>query len=182
MQLNPYGLDGVELALDLLRRPPDSVTALTAIAKAHTLDLPRRVTRTDVELVSDRLVPAIASVVDALSGARRIDALNELLDWATTRPTATAHDGHPHLHFREDGASAGMVVSAVTGAGLAMWLTARGLHRLGRCAAIGCDAAWVDRSRGGRQRYCSPACANRDAVRRHRQRARHRARSGLGAH
>ncbi|WP_344107931.1 CGNR zinc finger domain-containing protein [Kribbella alba] len=26
-------------------------------------------------------------------------------------------------------------------------------------------------SRGGRQRYCSPACANRDAARRHRSKA-----------
>ncbi|HEY0453774.1 CGNR zinc finger domain-containing protein [Actinophytocola sp.] len=25
-----------------------------------------------------------------------------------------------------------------------------------------------DLTRGGRQRYCSPTCANRDAVRRHR--------------
>lgn len=175
VQLNPYGRDGVELALDLLRRPPDSVATLTAIAAAHTLDLPRRVTRRDVELVADRVVPAIASVVDAPSSAGRIDALNDFLEWAATRPTVTAHDGHPHLHFRGDGASAGLVVSAVTSAGMAMWLTARGLHRIGRCAAGDCTAPWVDRSRGGRQRYCSPACANRDAVRRHRQRVSHAA-------
>jgi predicted RNA-binding Zn ribbon-like protein len=30
---------------------------------------------------------------------------------------------------------------------------------------------YADLSRTGRQRYCSPTCANRDAVRRHRARA-----------
>jgi predicted RNA-binding Zn ribbon-like protein len=172
VQLNPYGLCGADLAVDLVRRPPHSVAALTALAEAHTLELPRRIARSDVSLVVDRLVPAIVAVLDAPSAARRTDALNDLLGWASTRPIVTAHDGQPHLHFREDHASAGVVFSAVTSAGLALWLTERGLHRLGRCAAAGCDIPWVDRSRAGRQRYCSPVCANRDAVRRHRERAR----------
>jgi len=46
------------------------------------------------------------------------------------------------------------------------------MDRLGRCAREGCEMIYVDVSRGGRQRYCSPRCANRDAVRRHRVRSR----------
>ena len=37
-----------------------------------------------------------------------------------------------------------------------------------RWALEECRSPFGDFSRGGRQRYCSPACANRDAVRRHR--------------
>jgi predicted RNA-binding Zn ribbon-like protein len=44
------------------------------------------------------------------------------------------------------------------------------MDRLGRCAAADCGAPFADVSRTGRQRYCSPACGNRDAVRRHRSR------------
>ncbi|MCM6774746.1 CGNR zinc finger domain-containing protein [Nocardia sp. CDC159] len=44
------------------------------------------------------------------------------------------------------------------------------MHRLGRRALTDCGRASIDTTRGGRQRYCTRACANRDAVRRHRAR------------
>nr|WP_279671977.1 CGNR zinc finger domain-containing protein [Flexivirga meconopsidis] len=47
------------------------------------------------------------------------------------------------------------------------------MHRLARCAVPECETAFADTTKNGKQRYCSPACANRDAVRRHR--SRHRA-------
>ncbi|WP_369124748.1 CGNR zinc finger domain-containing protein [Glaciimonas sp. Cout2] len=46
------------------------------------------------------------------------------------------------------------------------------MGRLGRCAANPCTHVIVDVSRNGTQRYCSPRCASRDAVRRHRARQR----------
>ncbi|HEX8509074.1 MAG TPA: CGNR zinc finger domain-containing protein [Propionibacteriaceae bacterium] len=51
-------------------------------------------------------------------------------------------------------------------------MTTRGLGRLGRLAASSCTNVIVDTSRNGTQRYCSPRCASRDAVRPHRTRVR----------
>ncbi|MFI6739443.1 CGNR zinc finger domain-containing protein [Nonomuraea sp. NPDC050451] len=51
-----------------------------------------------------------------------------------------------------------------------MHLVSRGMDRLGRCAASGCETIFADTSRTARQRYCSQPGANRDAVRRHRAR------------
>nr|WP_244960740.1 CGNR zinc finger domain-containing protein [Pseudoclavibacter chungangensis] len=42
------------------------------------------------------------------------------------------------------------------------------MDRWGVCAAGECERVFADVSRGGRQRHCSPACANRERVRRHR--------------
>jgi len=62
------------------------------------------------------------------------------------------------------------VLEALFSVGTALHLVGRGMHRLGRCALDECTAIYADTSRNGRQRYCSPKCANRDAVRRHRAR------------
>lgn len=108
-------------------------------------------------------------LIDASSEEDRVGRLNAMLRRYTSPPTITDHDGSGwHLHFRPDGASAGEVIAASTTVAAANHLTIHGMHRLGRCALAECDRAFVDRSRPGRQRYCTHACANRDAVRRHR--------------
>jgi predicted RNA-binding Zn ribbon-like protein len=60
------------------------------------------------------------------------------------------------------------MIAALITVGTALHLTGLGMDRLGRCAAEGCSRIYADTSRNGRQRFCSPACANRAAVRRHR--------------
>ncbi|SHF93836.1 CGNR zinc finger domain-containing protein [Streptoalloteichus hindustanus] len=117
-----------------------------------------------------QLVAHWTRIVDADSERHRVDLLNGLLAEAAAYPRITDHDDSGwHLHYRDDGVPLAAVLRAVVAVAAAQHLTELGMHRLGRCALAECRFAFVDFSRGGRQRYCSRVCANRDAVRRHRQ-------------
>ncbi len=166
VHLNPYGRDAVTLAVDLANDPP-----------AATADLERRCVAAGLVLGGSPDLAAVSeflrrwtAVVDAPTAVARAERLNSLLTVATAHPRLTDHDGTWHLHFRDDELPPSEIVAAILAAGTALHLVGRGMSRLGRCAADGCDRIYADTSRGGKQRYCSPACANRDAVRRHRAR------------
>ncbi|MEU9117674.1 CGNR zinc finger domain-containing protein [Streptomyces sp. NPDC048483] len=170
MQLNPYGADRVRFVTDLTNTPPTSAEELTARCRAADMPLDDPMTDADLADVLDFLA-RWTEVVDAATDARRAALLNALLAEATTHPRLTDHaDGGWHLHYREDGRSPAGVLRAMAAVATAFHLTGLGMHRLGRCALAECGNAYADFSRAGRQRYCSPACANRDAVRRHRAR------------
>ncbi|MDT8913106.1 CGNR zinc finger domain-containing protein [Amycolatopsis sp. PS_44_ISF1] len=110
-------------------------------------------------------------VVDTTGEAERVRLLNTLLAEAAAYPRITRHDGFGwHLHYRDDGVPLAAVLRAVTSVAAAQYLTATGLRRLSRCAAADCRSAFVDFTRSGTQRYCTHACVNREAVRRHRAR------------
>ncbi|WP_081655219.1 CGNR zinc finger domain-containing protein [Amycolatopsis orientalis] len=110
-------------------------------------------------------------VVDTTGEADRVRLLNALLAEAAAYPRITQHDGYSwHLHYRDDGIRLPEMLRAVTSVAAAQYLTSTSLHRLGRCAATECRRAFVDFTRSGTQRYCTHACVNRDAVRRHRAR------------
>ncbi|MGW4401823.1 CGNR zinc finger domain-containing protein [Amycolatopsis nivea] len=110
-------------------------------------------------------------VVDATDEADRVRLLNALLAEAVAYPRITEHDGYRwHLHYLDDGMRLPAVLRAVTSVAAAQYLTSTSMHRLGRCAAPECRRAFVDFTRSGTQRYCTHACVNRDAVRRHRAR------------
>ncbi|WP_261377074.1 CGNR zinc finger domain-containing protein [Amycolatopsis bartoniae] len=114
-----------------------------------------------------------AAVVDAPGEERRVELLNGLLADVAAYPRITNHDGSGwHLHYRDDDVPLARTIRAVTVVAAAQHLTEHGMHRLGRCARTDCRRAFADLTRGGRQRYCTRACANRDAVRRHRARQR----------
>ncbi|WP_157226608.1 CGNR zinc finger domain-containing protein [Gordonia soli] len=101
----------------------------------------------------------------------RTDNLNALIATYVGPPRLTDHHGSTdwHLHFRGDNVSTTTQLAALLCVGTAFHLAARGIDRLGECAADGCPRIYADTSRNGRQRYCSPACGNRMAVRRYRQ-------------
>lgn len=171
MHLNPYGEDPVRLAVDLVADPPVTARALEARLRAAGVVLHGRVTRADLAVVHE-LLAEWTGVVDAGDETTRAALLNALLARSSAHPRLTDHAGSGwHLHFRADALTAGGVVAALVAVGTALHLTGRGMHRLGRCAVEGCDRVYADFSRTGRQRYCSTACANRDAVRRHRTRS-----------
>jgi predicted RNA-binding Zn ribbon-like protein len=108
-------------------------------------------------------------VVDATDEQTRVDLMNAMLAKYTEHPRLTNHAGDGwHVHYRPDNVPVGRLVATLISTGTALHLAGRGITRLGRCATEGCDNVYADLSRTGRQRYCSPACANRDAVRRHR--------------
>lgn len=171
MHLNPYGEDPVRLAVDLARTPPVSAGELTERAAAAGVVTERAATGDDLTLVRAFLERWLA-VVDAPDHGTRAGLLNALLAESSSWPRLTDHAGDGwHIHYRDADLSLGGVLSALISVGTALHLTGRGMHRLARCALAGCASPYADLSRGGRQRYCSPACANRDAVRRHRARA-----------
>lgn len=172
MHLNPYGADAVLLAAALQRVRPATPDELEAICRRSAVAIDRHATNADVTLVHT-VLDRWLGVVDATTEQDRADRLNALLSEYAAHPRMTNHAGTGwHVHYRDQHLRLGRVVAALVSVGTALHLAGRGMHRLGRCAAEACDGVVVDVSRNGRQRYCSPACANRDAVRRHRARSR----------
>ena len=169
MHFNPYGGDAAELAAALVNLPS------TASA--------REVAQTLVDHHNSRPAPSAAGARELVRWARhldtvfgepdhdrQVDAANDLLRRAASRPHISRHDGRPaHLHYAADDAGTVAGVRAFTAAGIAHAVCEDG-SRLGRCARDGCEVAFVDTSRNGRRRYCSIRCANRVYVAAHRSR------------
>lgn len=172
MQLNPYGVDGVVMAQDLANRPPTSADELRRVCDDHGLIRELPITPDDLGMVELAIGEWLA-VVDAAEPEERGRRVNAMTQAYCSFPTLTDHAGTGwHLHYRPDKISVGQQVGAMMAAGTALHLAGRGMNRVGRCAVDDCDCVYVDLTRNGRQRYCSPGCANRDAVRRHRARAK----------
>ncbi|GAB3815417.1 CGNR zinc finger domain-containing protein [Kribbella italica] len=174
MHLNPYGADAVLLAVNLVTNPPLTPAELAArcvesgIDESHVRD--GQVTAEDVATVRIVLDEWLA-VVDASDEQKRVDLVNEMLAKYTEHPRLTNHAGDGwHMHYRPFRVPVWRLVATLISTGTALHLVGRGISRLGRCAMDGCEKVYADLSRGGKQRYCSPACSNRDAVRRHRAR------------
>jgi predicted RNA-binding Zn ribbon-like protein len=174
MHLNPYGADAVLLAVNLATNPAATPEELAARCEHNGVDSSHvrdgLVTEDDVAAVRVALDEWLA-VVDATDEQKRVDLVNEMLAKYTEHPRLTNHAGTGwHMHYRPEQVPVGRLVATLISTGTALHLAGRGISRLGRCATEGCDNVYADLSRGGRQRYCSPACSNRDAVRRHRAR------------
>lgn len=170
MHINPYGRDPVLLAADLVNDPPGSPDALRDTCVRAGLVVEGEVGPAELDDVR-RFLDGWVEVVDAAEPAERAALLNRMLAASAAYPRLTDHVGTGwHIHYRDDGLGLPGVLRALVGVGTALHLSSRGMHRLGRCAADGCRRVFADVSRTGRQRYCTPACANRDAVRRHRSR------------
>ncbi|MEV7713573.1 CGNR zinc finger domain-containing protein [Streptomyces sp. NPDC088190] len=171
MHLNPYGEDVVNLAADLANRRPASAEELADRCRAAGLVVDLPVTPRDLDRTRD-VLDVWEEAVDADDEQERAELLNRMLAAAAAYPRLTDHAGDGwHLHYRDDGQPLGSLLSALISVGTALHLAGRGMHRLRRCAVTECTTIFADTSRTGRQRYCSPRCANRDAVRRHRARA-----------
>ncbi|MCD2189108.1 CGNR zinc finger domain-containing protein [Actinomycetospora soli] len=174
MHLNPYGRDAVLLAADLANDPPAGRREL--VDRCRDAGLVVDATAEDDLERTREVLDRWVRIVDAPVAAERAERTNELLAEFCGHPRMTDHDstehadGGYHLHFRDADLPVGRVLCSLIAMGTALHLAGRGMHRLGRCAVEGCDRVYADVSRTGRQRYCSTACANRDAVRRHRSR------------
>ncbi|MFE1172510.1 CGNR zinc finger domain-containing protein [Streptomyces sp. NPDC058773] len=170
MQQNPYGEDPVRLITGLAAEPPRSPGEFAERCAAAGMAIDRPVSDADLAEILE-FIPRWLAVVDAGTPRQRAAALNDLLTASASHPRLTDHaDGGWHLHYRDDGLGLAGVVRAVVSVGTALHLTGRGMDRLGRCALAECARVYGDFTRAGRQRYCSHACANRDAVRRFRTR------------
>jgi len=178
VQLNPYGAYAVLLAASLANDWPADRAAIVARARdaGMTMDF---TPASEADHARTRgVIDDWLRVVDAPTEAERARLLNAEMAAVAAHPRLTDHDGEGwHLHYRDERQSLPHVLRAVVAVGTALHVTTRGMQRLSRCAAglvpqDPCTNVVVDVTRGGRQRYCSVRCANRDAVRRHRARAR----------
>lgn len=170
MHLNPYGAEPIRLAVDLANDVPTTLPALTERCLDHDLVIDRRTRRRDLDQVRVFLDDWL-EVVDAEDPRARAGTLNSLLARYSGHPRLTDHADGWHLHYRADDVGFGDMLATLFSVGTALHLTSRGMDRLGRCAARDCTRVFADTSRGGRQRFCSTRCNNRDAVRRHRHTA-----------
>lgn len=172
MHLNPYGEYAVLMAASLANDWPADRAGVVARIREGGMTGAFLETPDDHAQVR-ALIDKWLEVVDETDPDRRALLLNAQMAEATAYPRMTNHDGEGwHLHYRDDYQGLAHVIRAVVTVGTALHLVTRGMHRLARCEASGCDLVVVDVTRNGRQRYCSTRCANRSAVQRHRARAR----------
>nr|WP_203615166.1 CGNR zinc finger domain-containing protein [Streptomyces sp. SID13726] len=158
------------MAADLANRRPADIGELTDRCRAAGVALDLPVTDRDLDRTLE-VLEAWEKVVDAGDEEERAELLNRMLATAAAYPRMTNHMGTGwHLHYRDEGQSLGDVLYSLIAVGTALHLAGRGMRRLRRCEVTECTEIFADTSRTGRQRYCSPRCANRDAVRRHRAR------------
>ncbi len=168
MHINPYGEEPVRLALALANDPPPTAEALARRCRDAGFVVDVDVRPEDLPETL-RFLDDWLAVVDAPDDTTRAERVNVMLRKASAYPRLTNHAGDGwHLHYRDPGLPLAAALRTLISVGTALHLSSRGMHRLGRCAAGGCARPFADLSRTGRQRYCSPACGNRDAVRRHR--------------
>lgn len=170
VHLNPYGEYAVLLAQSLANDwPPDGDGI---VDRAHEYGMTMTFARTgDDHAATRRVIDEWLTVVDEGNPDDRAAILNAQMAAVAAYPRLTDHDGEGwHLHYRDADETLAYVLRAVISVGTALHLTTRGMHRLGRCASDPCANVVVDVTRNGRQRFCSPRCASRAAVRRHRAR------------
>jgi predicted RNA-binding Zn ribbon-like protein len=171
VHLNPYGEYAVLLAASLANEWPGDRAGIEA--RTREFGMAMDFEEGPADHVRSRLViDDWLRVVDTADPGERAALLNAQMAATAAYPRLTDHDGEGwHLHYRDDNQVLASVLRAVISVGTSLHLVTRGMHRLGRCAAEPCTSVVVDVTRNGRQRYCSVRCANRAAVRRHRERA-----------
>lgn len=170
MHLNPYGEYAVLLAQSLANDWPPHRDGVVARTREYGMTMPFPEHRGDYARCR-RVLDQWLTVVDAGTADERASLLNRQMEAVSAYPRLTDHNGEGwHLHYRDVDDDLPVVLHSVFAVGTALHLTTRGITRLGRCASKPCRNVIVDISRNGTQRYCSPRCASRDAVRRHRAR------------
>ncbi len=127
---------------------------------------------TGLEGEADRFTAVLADLRAVFATTDRDEAaarLNELLARHGAVPQLVRHQGwdwHVHVDRVDDTWSNWLASSAAMA--LALRLVERAGVPWGRCAAAGCGRCFLDDGQGGGRRYCSPTCATRERVRRHR--------------
>jgi hypothetical protein len=156
--------------VDLVHRDGRDVDprALGAVLEAHgehDVALTRREAR-DLADVCRRL----RAILVAPSRDDAADGLNALLADFGAPPRLVHHGGwdwHLHVDAGDDASWAAWLASSAALA-LATRLAASDTVPWGECSAR-CGRVFVHDGRGGARRYCSPTCATRERVRRHRE-------------
>lgn len=172
MQHTPYGGGGAQLAAAVVNAGPDAPPeAYEELIERYDYRGTAPVTATEARELGEWAV-RLRRVFDATELPARVDLANELLTAVAARPYISRHHGRPpHFHYARADAPTAQRIKAYTAVGLAQ-AVCEDSGRIGICARAGCVTAYVDTSRNGRRRFCSPECANRSHVAAHRSRRR----------
>lgn len=169
MHFNHDGRDAVQLGVDLANCRPTNARRLAERCRFAGVIFDGGAPTDDDLAIVESFLDRWAAMARIDVTEERVSALNLLLTTYAAAPRLTNHANTDwHLHFRDDEVAPGQMIAALVSVGTALHLAGRGVDRLGACAATECDQLFADTSRNGRQRYCSPGCGNRAAVRRYR--------------
>ncbi|GAB2773597.1 hypothetical protein UB45_06425 [Terrabacter sp. 28] len=163
-------------ARGVVYEPPTGEALVVGVADA-TSGPDRRSQPTQAQALSlVEVVPAVRAVFESAE-RHDLDAaaatVNELLESTGARPRLDADGtGRHQLHFHgpDDGYVRGWQAGLASGLAVALGSDLGG--RLGVCAAPACDRVYVDASRNGTRRFCSPQCQSRVKAAAHRARTR----------
>jgi predicted RNA-binding Zn ribbon-like protein len=153
---------------DLFPAPTDVLTVANARKLAERFgyaELGRALRDGDLDALRT-LRGRLYAVFVAETAAQKVAALNAVLAGATG---AELIDGGRRL-AATGGTDAVARFGVVLADALAHALSTGGPDRFGTCAADPCRCAYVDRTRGGRQRYCCALCNDRMAAAAYRRR------------
>jgi predicted RNA-binding Zn ribbon-like protein len=161
-------------SLDLLADPPDRLTDLDWIrevtAEVGRDDISSALTTGDLAGLR-QLRGSLRAVFQAGSPAEAASLLNPMLLSAAAVPQLVESAGRIRLQV----APGALGLAALAGrlpAALADYVAHQGIGRLGTCAALPCQCAFIDRTRAQTRRFCCTACNDRAAARLYRQRKR----------
>jgi len=161
-------------SLDLLDDPPDRLARLTwlreVLAAVGRDDIGGALTARDLAGLRE-LRESLRAVFQAGSPAEAASLLNPLLVRAPAVPQLVATGAGLRLQVAP-GARGLAALSARLPAALAEHIAGRGLDRLGTCAALPCQCAFIDRTRAQTRRFCCTACNDRAAAQLYRRRKR----------
>ena len=100
-----------------------------------------------------------------------VELVNDLLSEVTLRPALVRHEEYDwHLHAVGEDDPLDERIKVETAMAMVDAIRADEMSRFGVCADDGCDGIVLDLSRNRSRRYCSTACANRNAVAAYRAR------------
>ena len=161
-------------SLDLLADPADRLAGLDwlreVLAAVGCEDIGGALTAEDLAGLR-QLRESLRAVFQARSPAEAASLLNPMLVHASAIPQLVASDGSLWLQVAPQ-ARGLAALSARLPAALAEHIAGRGLGRLGTCAALPCQCAFIDRTRAQTRRFCCTACNDRAAAQLYRRRKR----------
>ena len=161
-------------SLDLLADPPDRLTDLDwlreVLAAVGRADIGGALTTEDLAGLR-QLRESLRAVFLATSPAEAASLLNPMLVDAPAIPQLVVSGGSLRLQVAPQ-ARGLAALSARLPAALAEHIAHRGLGRLGTCAALPCQCAFIDRTRARTRRFCCTACNDRAAALLYRRRKR----------
>jgi predicted RNA-binding Zn ribbon-like protein len=161
-------------SLDFLADPPDRLADLAWIRKVlaevgHD-DIGRALSAGDLARLR-QLRESLRAVFQAESPRQAASMLNPMLLAAAAVPQLVVSAGQLRLQVAP-GSRGLAALEARLPAALAEHVAHRGTGRLGTCAALPCQCAFIDHTRAQTRRFCCTACNDRAAARLYRQRKR----------